>query len=353
MSRPRRWTDDQLTAAVAASRTITEVMERLGLSIGGASLVPVRRRMLELGLDRPDLVARGRSAKWAADPDDDLAHAPVRGTWTDDELRMAVLASRSMRQVLQRLGYAPSGGAWTAVQARIRQLDLDTSHFTRLAWRRGRRRAPAPNVRRERWTDAQLVEAVAASTSIAGVLRHLGLRPGGGTYVVMNERIAALALDISHFKGQGWSRGLTFPNRRRRPLAEIMVAHSLYSTNDLRKRLIAEGIKPARCEQCRRRRWNDAPIPLELDHRNGDRTDHRLENLRLLCPNCHAQTETYCGRNVGRIRRSASMGDACPGGGTGQTHGIQDPAPSRHEGSSPSRGTTPRQLAFGGVAALD
>lgn len=68
----------------------------------------------------------------------------------------------------------------------------------------------------------------------------------------------------------------------------------------LKRRLLEEGVKTARCEGCGGDEWRGAPIPLELDHINGDRRDHRLENLRLLCPNCHAQTPTYRGRNIGR-----------------------------------------------------
>ena len=74
---------------------------------------------------------------------------------------------------------------------------------------------------------------------------------------------------------------------------------SLKKTSYLKARLIREGVKDARCESCNGTQWEGEPIPLELDHVNGKRDDNRLENLRLICPNCHAQTPTYRGRNIG------------------------------------------------------
>jgi len=70
-------------------------------------------------------------------------------------------------------------------------------------------------------------------------------------------------------------------------------------SNNLKERLIREGLKKRICELCERKDWNGRPIPLELDHVNGRRDDNRLENLRIVCPNCHAQTSTYRGRNIG------------------------------------------------------
>lgn len=114
----------------------------------------------------------------------------------------------------------------------------------------------------------------------------------------IKAHIKRLDLDTGHFVGQGWARGeVTAGTFRARPLDEILVDGSAVRGSRLMRRLIREGLKEPRCEHCRRTEWRDAPIPLELDHVNGDPTDNRLHNLRVLCPNCHALTPTYCGRN--------------------------------------------------------
>jgi|SRR5271166_3659321 len=80
-------------------------------------------------------------------------------------------------------------------------------------------------------------------------------------------------------------------------LEEILIENSPFkSTNHLRKRLLAEGVFEHQCSNCLNREWLGSLIPLELEHRNGIRSDCRLENITLLCPNCHTLTTTYRGR---------------------------------------------------------
>lgn len=85
------------------------------------------------------------------------------------------------------------------------------------------------------------------------------------------------------------------------PLDEILKGnHPSYQTFKLRNRLIKEGIKENKCEECGIEEWNGKPISIQLDHMDGDSHNHRIENLRMMCPNCHSQTETYCGRNINK-----------------------------------------------------
>lgn len=157
-----------------------------------------------------------------------------------------------------------------------------------------------PNLkpREGRNTDDDLREAVRSSESLAEVLRKLGLRAAGGNYDLLKRRIDALNLDTSHFNGKAWLRGKKNPFVNERSLEEILVQDSTYvSTQNLKTRLIREGIFEHRCVSCGLDTWLDRKIPLEIDHINGDRRDNRLENLRLLCPNCHALTATYRGKN--------------------------------------------------------
>lgn len=126
----------------------------------------------------------------------------------------------------------------------------------------------------------------------------------------MSEAAAELKMHFNTFKRRAVKLNVYEPNQSGKgiskkhngnkiELKEILEGkHPSYQTNKLRIRLINEGIKEHKCESCGIEEWMNNPISLELDHIDGDRTNHTLDNLRILCPNCHSQTSTYRGKNI-------------------------------------------------------
>lgn len=139
--------------------------------------------------------------------------------------------------------------------------------------------------------------AAKSSLSIAGMCRFLGLKPCGGNYKLMHNAIEQYSIDISHFRGKGWNVGLMFKPSKPHSIEEILVKGSTYQSYKLKLRLFQENLKEKRCERCGRTMWQGFDIPLEVHHINGDNKDNRIENLSILCPNCHALTDSYRGKN--------------------------------------------------------
>lgn len=154
---------------------------------------------------------------------------------------------------------------------------------------------------KKKWTIEQFIDAVNNSYSYAEVITKLGLKVAGSNYDTVKRQIKKLNLNTSHMTGKAWNQGVRYrPLKQARPLKEVLVEHSTFvNTNNLRKRLLKEGIKKYECECCGNSKWLGKPIALELHHVNGIKDDLRLENLQLLCPNCHSFTDNYRGKNMG------------------------------------------------------
>ena len=146
------------------------------------------------------------------------------------------------------------------------------------------------------YTDEQFVEAVKTSMSYRQVLSKLGLKQAGGNYAVLKNHIKEMGLDTSHMTGQAHLRGKTHTYNQK-PLERLLVEGSTYQSHKLKLRLLKEGYKEHRCEICGITEWNGQPTPIELDHIDGDHSNNQLDNLRIICPNCHAQTTNYRGKN--------------------------------------------------------
>ena len=149
---------------------------------------------------------------------------------------------------------------------------------------------------KRKYSISDLEIAVKASKSIAGVLRHLGLRPIGGNYRTIHRLIKTYSLNTSHFTGQGWNVGLQFKPKKSISDDDVFVRDSNYKCSWRLRERYKQLTGIAYCENCGLEKWEGQDIPLEIHHINGVNTDNRKENLQLLCPNCHALTNNYRGR---------------------------------------------------------
>lgn len=141
-------------------------------------------------------------------------------------------------------------------------------------------------------------------TNINQILKILGKKSTNEYYKQIKKILEENNVDTSHFTYNEKYK----PNgiEEKKSLSDYLVIGSAITISKLRNRLIKEGVKEHKCEKCGRTEWEGEIIPLQLHHINGDRTDNRLENLQLLCPNCHALTDNYCGK------KSKKKENICP-----------------------------------------
>jgi len=146
----------------------------------------------------------------------------------------------------------------------------------------------------------KLIEVVKKSVTLAETLRGLGLRCAGGNYKTLNKYLKEYKVDITHFdaKKVKIDKLSNFFEKTKTQLDKILVESSTYDRKALKKRLYVEGLKKRICELCGQgEEWQGKKMSLILDHINGIHNDNRIENLRIVCPNCNATLDTHCGKN--------------------------------------------------------
>lgn len=147
--------------------------------------------------------------------------------------------------------------------------------------------------------DQKILElAVAKSTSFAEVARNLKMCVTGGNHITIKKYVGLWNINTEHFLKPS-EIAKKFLGKPAKPLKEILVENSFYNRTNLKHRLYQEGLKKPICELCGQTEvWQGKHISLILDHINGIRNDNRLQNLRVLCPNCNATLDTHCGKQA-------------------------------------------------------
>ncbi|MCX4581869.1 HNH endonuclease signature motif containing protein [Streptomyces sp. NBC_01481] len=212
--------------------------------------------------------------------------------YTRERLAAAAESSRTLSEALRKLGVDPKSSTRRYILERMKRMGIATSHFEREG---------------ARWTKEVLEPVVAASASVCEVLRRLGLDVVGGHHTNISRRIKTYGIDTSHFRAPS-RRGET--RSRRTPRALLVEQTSQEArripSERLKRAMTALGVSEC-CDLCGTEPvWRGNPLPLEVDHIDGNWRNNRIENLRLLCPNCHSTTDTYRGRGKGRIDVAAS-----------------------------------------------
>jgi 5-methylcytosine-specific restriction endonuclease McrA len=139
-------------------------------------------------------------------------------------------------------------------------------------------------------SDDQFALFVSEANRISDVTKMVGYAPSRKSDCVVSDRIKKMSLSTRHFKN--WNSMASVPTD------ELLVVGSARNNQTIKKRLIKENVLPYVCVICGNDgKWMGEELVLHLDHKNGNNDDNRFSNLRFLCPNCHAQTDTYGGRN--------------------------------------------------------
>lgn len=142
-----------------------------------------------------------------------------------------------------------------------------------------------------------LGKIILENTTISGIMRDLNLPTRGRLYSVFKKKILNAGYDLSHITG------IPKYKHNEKTLDEHFSKNSTTKSNKIKTLLFKYGLKEKVCECCGITDWNGKPLVLQLHHIDGNPTNNTIENLQILCPNCHSQTDTYCNkkRNENKI----------------------------------------------------
>jgi hypothetical protein len=210
---------------------------------------------------------------------------------TDDQLRKIVHESHSWIEVTKNCGLKT---ITRSLQRRVDRLKVDVSHFDKYF--------DGKHTKFNKFTKEEIELIVKANTKWIDIMKSLQYTSCNHV-IQVQKKLDKLEIDYSHV-----DTTYDLPRLASKSLSEILVTDSIYmDMTTLKTRLKRELGWAHICFTCKNTTWNDQPIPIQIDHINGVHTDNRIENLRFLCPNCHAQTDTYAGKNTRVCREKKKL----------------------------------------------
>ncbi|MEW1724540.1 HNH endonuclease signature motif containing protein [Streptomyces sp. NPDC093109] len=263
----RKYPDETIAAAAATSTTLREVVVKLGVPPATGTLSHITRRIAAAGIDISHFPGMNRPR--------------IELPFTTAELANAAASSTSIRGAARALGVPDDSRSRAVLGRMLKERDIDTTHF-----RNARLTVP----------ETALREAIPTASSYADVMRSLGLPVNDTNHRRVRRKVIQLGIDTSHFKRRGWASAPVHDPKPIAPATLVLLPHGSPRTNRTRlHRALQEIEVPYRCVSCGNTgKWLERPITLQIDHVNGDWLDNRPANLRYLCPNCHALTDTWC-----------------------------------------------------------
>lgn len=204
---------------------------------------------------------------------------------SDEEFIKIVNESVNIRDALQSMNLTAQGNAYSVFIRRCEKLNVKINY---------NKRKDIP--------DCNVIAECKNNISIKAVLTSLNLNFSNGSNVRwIKAKIKALNIDTSHFLGKGYLKGKSHSWNKKKEFEEIFVENSKFSsTKNIKKILLSKKLLEYKCYHCGITEWNSKEISLQLEHINGVNNDNRVDNLTLLCPNCHSQTSTFAGKNKGK-----------------------------------------------------
>jgi len=277
MDKNINWNDDIIIYdIVKKSKSFADVIRNLGMNSKDTSVrKKVVRKIKKLGIDTNHFTVYVKNKE-------------SNEIWTKENLEKLIVECNNYKNIFKKLGVLPSAHNYKKIKIKFNEYNIDFSPINKLTIQT-----------KIIWGKDFLEKMIIESNSKKEILLNMGLRAAGDNFKTLKKYIDKYEFDISHFEKYD-----TSINFNKIDTKDILVEKSTYNRTSLKDRLYKEGYKERFCEKCGQgEEWRGDHISLILDHINGVHNDNRLENLRILCPNCNAALETHCGKHKRYIVR--------------------------------------------------